>query len=338
METAVAAYLQMPQAPAAPKLPPPGALLKETFRFWRAHLRLFLVIAAVPATFTVMVELLGKPVPHALIVAAGITAVLAGIAGRIALMEAVAENGAPARGVVGAYHWGVRLIPPFLWLAALGGLAIIGGFFLFIVPGVLLTLWLSFAAYVLVGERKRGLAALVASWQYVRGYWLPVLWRFAFFGIATVLVTIAFALALDMMAALAGAAGAPGGGAVAERAVWGSIARELFGNLFVLPLSVIYAFSLFRALRQAKAAAAPPSPEETARMRKRLAILAAVGAVGTILIFAALGALILKYLPEIQNILKNAGVDAVAPNAFPQTPLNTAAGFIPLLRSLFGGQ
>lgn len=335
MDTTVATFLQAPSAPPAPELPPPGALLREAIRFYRAHLGIMLGIAAVPAAFAVIAELLGEPVPHSLIVVIGIVAALAGIAGRIALMEAVAENGTPAGGAVSAYQKGVHLILPFLWLSAMSSFAIIGGFFLLVVPGVLLTFWLSLAAYVLIGENKRGLAALVASWQYVHGYWLPVLWRFAFFGIAIILVTVGLAIILNVAATSLGPSAPIQGSGAPQNMPFGSIAQGLFANFVVLPLSVIYAFSLYRALRRAKATAAPATPEETAKMRKRLVMFAVLGIVGSVLVVAALGALIVKYLPEIQNILKNAGVDTAAPNVFPQTPLNTAAGLIPLLRSLY---
>ena len=80
------------------------------------------------------------------------------------------------------------------------------------------------------------------------------------------------------------------------------------------------------------------SAEETAALRKRLKIFMIIGIVGIVIGVAALGMLFVRYLPEIQNILENAGVNTVAPDALPQTPLNTAAGLLPLLRSFIGGR
>ena len=52
-------------------------------------------------------------------------------------MDAVAENGTPGGGITGAYQKAVHLLVPAIWLSALGSIAIIGGFFLLVVPGVI---------------------------------------------------------------------------------------------------------------------------------------------------------------------------------------------------------
>ncbi|OHA10052.1 MAG: hypothetical protein A3A44_01070 [Candidatus Sungbacteria bacterium RIFCSPLOWO2_01_FULL_60_25] len=326
-------FLQVPETPAVPALPSAGQLFKETLRFYRAHLGIMLGIAAAPAALAAIAELSGKAAPQFFVAIIGIVAALAGIAGRIALMDAVAENGTPGGGITGAYQKAVHLLVPAIWLSALGSIAIIGGFFLLVVPGVILGLSLSFSLYVLVGEDKRGFAALVASWQYVRGYWLPVAWRFLFFGIVIILM----ALAVSIVLAVSGAPIDALRGGPSQGASFGGVVQALVSNFIVFPLSVIYAFSLYRALRRAKAASAPGA-EETAALRKRLKIFMIIGIVGIVIGVAALGMLFVRYLPEIQNILENAGVNTVAPDALPQTPLNTAAGLLPLLRSFIGGR
>src|SRR3989344_5151330 len=297
-------FLQVPETPAVPALPSAGQLFKETLRFYRAHLGIMLGIAAAPAALAAIAELSGKAAPQFFVALIGIVAALAGIAGRI----------------TGAYQKAVHLLVPAIWLSALGSIAIIGGFFLLVVPGVILGLSLSFSLYVLVGEDKRGFAALVASWQYVRGYWLPVAWRFLFF----VIVIILMALAVSIVLAVSGAPIDALRGGPSQGASFGGVVQALVSNFIVFSLSLIYAFSLYRALRRAKAASAPGA-EETAALRKRLKIFMIIGIVGIVIGVAALGMLFVRYLPEIQNILENAGVNTVAPDALPQTPLNTAA-------------
>lgn len=71
---------------------------------------------------------------------------------------------------------------PFVWPAilaiVLGALAIVGGFVLLIVPGVILALWYIFSIEaVILDGRKSPRDALRASRELSRGRWWAVLWR-----------------------------------------------------------------------------------------------------------------------------------------------------------------
>ncbi len=73
-----------------------------------------------------------------------------------------------------------RLLWPFIFTSILAGLAIFGGTLLFIIPGMIFTIWFSFAVYAVILDNQRGIEALKASKKLVIGrWWLMALLIFA---------------------------------------------------------------------------------------------------------------------------------------------------------------
>jgi len=58
---------------------------------------------------------------------------------------------------------------PLIWVGLLAGFVGAGGFLLFVIPGIVFTVWFCFAQFVLVREDLRGMDALLKSREYVRG-------------------------------------------------------------------------------------------------------------------------------------------------------------------------
>ncbi len=69
-----------------------------------------------------------------------------------------------------AIQKGVSKIVPLVWTSILMGLAILGGLFLFIIPGILFALWFGLAQHVVVVEGVSGAKALGRSKVLVRPY------------------------------------------------------------------------------------------------------------------------------------------------------------------------
>ncbi len=74
-----------------------------------------------------------------------------------------------------------------LWVLA-------GGYLLFIIPGIIFTVWYSFAAFIVLLDGKKGLTSLVESKKMVMGRFWEILWRWLapgiFFGIIMILGTL----------------------------------------------------------------------------------------------------------------------------------------------------
>lgn len=72
---------------------------------------------------------------------------------------------------------GISLILPFFWIIILSFLVLVGGFYLLIIPGIIITISLTFICYTLVFENQKGLNSLLRSFQLIKGNWWRVFWR-----------------------------------------------------------------------------------------------------------------------------------------------------------------
>lgn len=92
------------------------------------------------------------------------------------------------------------LFLPYLFVGLLVAVFVLIGFILFIIPAIVIGVWLSFSYFVLVLEGVRGMEALKTSKEYVRGLWFPIFGRIivlvvgmmAFMTVLTVILEIIF--------------------------------------------------------------------------------------------------------------------------------------------------
>lgn len=78
----------------------------------------------------------------------------------------------------------------YFWVAILTSLAVLAGFVLLIVPGIIFWVWFAFAYFVLVCEEIKGVEALKRSKKLVEGYWWPALGRLALIILLVLIVQI----------------------------------------------------------------------------------------------------------------------------------------------------
>lgn len=78
-----------------------------------------------------------------------------------------------------SFNESLRYILPLFIVVLLSTLTILGGIMLFVIPGIIATLWLSFAQILTIVENKRGMSALVSSKELVRGKLGTILTYFA---------------------------------------------------------------------------------------------------------------------------------------------------------------
>ncbi len=96
-----------------------------------------------------------------------------------------------------------KLIWPLALVAIFQTLIMFGCFLLFIVPGIYFAIVLSFSQICLVDQDKRGMQALAASRDLVRGRWWAVLWRelagMLFFGIGLLALLLLIFMLLGLV-------------------------------------------------------------------------------------------------------------------------------------------
>jgi hypothetical protein len=279
-------------------LPPATRMLGRAFSFYKEHWQIVLGISAIPAALGVIQTLLGKSLPGVAFLITIVGVVVAFVA-RLALFDAVAENGEPAGGIAGAYQKGWHLLIPFVWVSALVTISTLGGFFLFIIPGILLSGWLSLSLYVFFMENRRGIAALTASWHYVKGYWLPVFWRFLFFGIiigVTGLIIGLVSAAPTFFAALErGTADTVG----AEIPLLSQLINLVFNHFIAIPLGIIYAYVVYLSLKSIKGET--PYQDEATSHKTTLIVFMVLGIIGLVALIAFASFLLSRGLPEFLN-------------------------------------
>ncbi|MHB8791247.1 MAG: hypothetical protein ACYDBT_15365 [Desulfobulbaceae bacterium] len=74
-------------------------------------------------------------------------------------------------GIIEAFQAGWTWLWPMSWVLVLAPGIVLTGFVLGFLPGILFAVWFAFCMYVLLEEDRRGMDALLASREYVRGHW-----------------------------------------------------------------------------------------------------------------------------------------------------------------------
>lgn len=83
---------------------------------------------------------------------------------------------------------GKSLILPFAWIFLLSGFIVAGGYLLFIIPGIIFTVWFFCSQFLLPAEGLHGMEALLKSREYLRGQWLNVALRLLLIWTASLVV------------------------------------------------------------------------------------------------------------------------------------------------------
>ncbi|MFA5368905.1 MAG: hypothetical protein WC303_02770 [Candidatus Paceibacterota bacterium] len=135
-----------------------------------------------------------------------------------------------------AYEKGSVMIWDYIVISFLTGLVILGGFFIFIIPGILLSVYLAFTMFVLINEGDREVEALLKSYEYVKEHWWPVLGRIFF-------IVLIFLIPIWLIQGFFMFLGMPE--KMAE--VWINILSIFFG-----PLITIYYFLTYKNLKSIK--------------------------------------------------------------------------------------
>lgn len=174
----------------------------------------------------------------------------------IALTRAVAAPSDTT--ILGSYRSAFPYFWSYLWVGLLVSLAVLAGFLLFIIPGIIFAVWFMFAYYALLFEEKRGVEALKTSKRYVKGHWWGVLGRIAFVTLVAMIASFVLEIGITIMESVFGSAGV----------LIGSLASFAL-NIIIVPVMVAYVYLMYKDLSSGVAAAddmstSPASQSEVA--------------------------------------------------------------------------
>lgn len=286
-------------------------LLRRSLSFYRSHWQTILGIAIIPVLITLPQLFFPKEaLPLAFLVT--ILAALGGFFSRLALLEAIVEEGEPEGGVPGAFRKSIKLLFPFLWVSALSAWATIGASFLLVIPGIMISIWLSLSLYVVFAENNRGLNALAVSWWYIEGYWWRVFFRFFVFSAAVFLVSLLF-LFITMLISIGPTISMALRGGTPDLAVttYSSLFVSLFNNLIVVPLGIIYGYGIYRALRNIKTEL--PQPIIEPKRKTIILTFIILGIIGVLALITLSGFFLVNWLPQF---LSSTNTGTALPNSF----------------------
>ena len=164
------------------KLSPFSTLFKSTWQIYRSRIVVFSEIMLFPFIFTLIVYFAtasGVLVPATgfwrIFIVAFLT--LVNIFLQLLAYAAIIHCTKDNPGLIDSLKSALRKFLPFLAVILLAGLISLIGFGLLVIPGVIVTVWLSLAAFTLIFEEQKVVASLLRSKELVRGNFFPVLLR-----------------------------------------------------------------------------------------------------------------------------------------------------------------
>lgn len=167
----------------------------------------------------------------------------------VALYKAVAEPQTTT--IEGAYRFAGKYFPQYLVLSFMVGTVVMLGLIALIIPGIIFAVWFAFAYLALIFEDKKGVDAMKASKEYVRGNWWKIFGRFVALGGVLLVVSIATGLiGYTLLTSLMGAQLA-------------TAAASFLTSAFVMPFATAYSYLMYQDLKRLKGLAGVDVPVTT---------------------------------------------------------------------------
>lgn len=174
-----------------------------------------------------------------------------------------------------AYKTAATLFWAWVWVEILVGLAVMGGFVLLIVPGIILAIQFAMVNFLVILEDRRGMAALVQSREYMKGYW----WAFA--GRTGLLLLMWLAASLVFIAP--------------THVLFGQLAANVVYAVLVfiyMPFAVAYSYEIYENLRRLKPELASAPAKTDSGFLKVAVVFGVIGIFIWIFIIIVISALV----------------------------------------------
>lgn len=167
-----------------------AGIMAVNFTIFLLFLSLFLIFAIIAAVFGISAIALSEIMLVIPIFLFGLLLAAIGIIGavvigswvQVASLCAIKDRDEKI-GIKESLMRGKSRILSYFWISFLIGVITLLGALLFIIPGIIFAIWLSFSCYVLVSEGLKGTEALKRSKQLVKGNWWNVFVRLLVMGL-----------------------------------------------------------------------------------------------------------------------------------------------------------
>lgn len=279
-------------------LPDAGTLFKHGWDFAIRYKALALILV-IPLLITSLLQFASIEMPF---FATGSGTLIAGVGGLIGMIiyfflmvatyRIVAlDDGSRIVPLQEGWQWATNHFGGFLWVSILTMLVVMGGYVLFIIPGIILIFLLYLAPYVYAQEGLRGMSALLRSRELVRGHLWALTRRLLLVFLMLVGIFIGIAIILDLLGV--------GFASYEKTGLSTSIIQPFLSAFFTLILLHVN-MDLYRGLAHVKPATATVGTEG----RGKYVALAWLG-----LLLPVLGVLLVVVLSSL-NVARDAGSTA----------------------------
>ena len=245
-----------------PKLKSTFDLIGESFKIFKSRWKLFALIQIIPAALILIISVIGflaesmsangevsLPVSAVLGIFGIFTAVFY-VWSMCALMLLVVNYQEDGKSWKDYFGDGIKIFCGVLGVWILVGLATLGGFILFIIPGFIFAVWFGFSvwAYVEAGKGSGVVNAMRESKRVVKGYFWPIVWRNLIFGLVIGIGAIIVYAILGVLAVVVGT------GFTAEPEAIDFLI-DVFSlpiQIVLTPISLLFAYLLYRNVKGLK--------------------------------------------------------------------------------------
>jgi hypothetical protein len=153
------------------------------------------------------------------------------------------------------YNASYSKILSYFWISILAGLAVLGGTILLVIPGIIFSVWFSFAAIIFVIEGVKGTESLKSSKELVKGKFWPVLWRWvASYAIYGIILTIVVLIPVYIIGF---SVGQPAAGFNEVSPWWAALLSNVIYS-FAVPLFAAVGVLLYNGLKEEKETTVKP--------------------------------------------------------------------------------
>lgn len=177
------------ETPSSPLTKPPtrgelssvGSLLKETLGIFKKRFLALIVIILLASLLSIAGSLIAfipamisKSLGFISVILCVIVIIYVSARCYAALYHAISHEDS---GIKESFTATRGRVLSFIWISLLQASVIIGGYFIFFIPGIILSVWLFPAIFIFINEDVRGMDSLLKSKEYVRGRGLQVFIR-----------------------------------------------------------------------------------------------------------------------------------------------------------------
>lgn len=190
-------------------------------------------------------------------------------------------------GVKESFKFIFRNFWSFIWIMVLMMLVIIPGFVALIIPGILLSVLLSFGMFAFMDEGLKGSAALMRSKEYVTGYFWPIAGKFGLY----ILVVLGAAIGAGIVTGII---------SIASKEL-GSFVQALFNAVIITPIGICFSWRLYKDIKEKRPEVASAPVSEKRGKIKALAVIGAVMIVAATALIVVAAPGIMSEIEKIQE-------------------------------------